>query len=252
MSSLQKKVQTLVDIIKENCKLKNVDATRRKLEKIVKDGLENLQVVCELDKTLTREEKTPFMVEWWEKAHELLINQHINKNDIKDMVAETPVEMRPGLDVLIEKCKNNNIPFLIFSAGIANVIEQVLIAKNLNHPDNMHIVSNQMGFNPETGICDHFEEPLIHIFNKSEIMIKKSPYYATIKNRGNVILLGDSVGDIHMADGIQHETCLTIGFLNHEVEHFINIYLETFDIVVVDDGPMNIVNSIIDACSKDS
>ncbi|CAG8681543.1 13386_t:CDS:1 [Racocetra fulgida] len=109
-----------------------------------------------------------------------------------------------------------------------------------------------MGFNPETGICDHFKIPLIHIFNKSEIMIKDSPYHTIIENRGNVILLGDSIGDIHMSDGIQHETCLTIGFLNHMVEDLINIYLEAFDIVVVDDGPMDIVNNILDACSKDS
>ncbi|CAG8724354.1 9019_t:CDS:2, partial [Racocetra persica] len=80
----------------------------------------------------------------------------------------------------------------------------------------------------------------------------EGPYHTIIENRGNVILLGDSIGDIHMSDGIQHETCLTIGFLNHMVEDLINIYLETFDIVVVDDGPMDIVNNILDACSKDS
>ncbi|KAF0362328.1 5-nucleotidase, cytosolic III [Gigaspora margarita] len=294
------KVQHFIDFIKKHSKLKNVDATHRKLEKILDDGLENLQIVCdfdctmtryftpnrernpgshkilssssrlteefkketdklcedyypiEIDKTLTKEEKIPYMIEWWEKAHELLLGQRINKNDIKEMVAETPVEMRPGLDVLIRKCKDNDIPFLIFSAGIANVIEEVLITKNLYYSNNMHIVSNQMGFNPETGICDHFKVPLIHIFNKSEIMLKDSPYYKTIENRRNVILLGDSIGDIHMADGIQHEICLTIGFLNHDVEDYIDTYLETFDIVVVNDGPMDIVNHILDACSKDS
>ncbi|CAG8726654.1 5814_t:CDS:2, partial [Dentiscutata erythropus] len=163
------------------------------------------------------------------------------EKDVKDMVTETPVELRPGLDVLIRKCKDNNIPFLIFSAGIANVIEEVLTTRNLYHRNNMHIISNQMGFNSETGICDHFKVPLIHIFNKSEIIIKNSPYYTTIKNRGNVILLGDSIGDIHMADGIQHNICLTVGFLNHNVEDYINTYLETFDIVVVDDGPMDTI-----------
>ncbi|CAG8748740.1 18824_t:CDS:1, partial [Gigaspora rosea] len=78
------------------------------------------------------------------------------------------------------------------------------------------------------------------LIQQSEIMIKGSPYYKIIENRGNVILLGDSIGDVHMADGIQHEICLTIGFLNHNVEDYLDNYLETFDIVVIDDGPMDI------------
>ncbi|CAG8567690.1 5828_t:CDS:2 [Acaulospora colombiana] len=293
MSSILERTQKLVDIIQQQAHVCDVETIRKKLLRIIEDGLTNLHIICDFDGTITRhfnskgernpashtllsrssrftreykievqkrfdhyypiemsttmtkEEKTPYMVEWWNQAHELLVGQKINKDDIKGMVAETEVEMRPGLDALINKCKDKNIPFLVFSAGLGDVIEQVLISKNLFHPDNMHIVSNQMGFNEETGICDHFKEPMIHVFNKSEVMIKDTPYYTTIKNRGNVILLGDSIGDLQMAAGIHHDTCLAIGFLNSAISENLDTYSKVFDIVVLGDGPMDVANLII-------
>ncbi|CAG8510825.1 4940_t:CDS:2 [Acaulospora morrowiae] len=203
----------------------------------------------EVSTTMTKEEKTPYMVEWWEQAHELLMGQKINREDIKSMVAETDVELRPGLDVLINECKSKNVPFLVFSAGLGDVIEQVLVSKNLFHP-NMHIVSNKMGFNEKTGICDHFKEPMIHVFNKSEVMIKGTPYHATIENRTNVILLGDSTGDLQMSAGIHHDICLSIGFLNDAIDENLDVYLRTFDIVVLGDGPMDVVNLILKSVNE--
>lgn len=38
-----------------------------------------------------------------------------------------------------------------------------------------------------------------------------------LSGRSNVILLGDSVGDAKMADGVPHDTVLKIGFLNNHV-----------------------------------
>jgi HAD superfamily hydrolase (TIGR01544 family) len=124
------------------------------------------------------------------------------------------------------------------------VIEEVLIAENLYH-NNMHVVSNKMIFNPETGICDEFAEPMIHVFNKSEIAVRESYYHKTIEDRKNVILLGDSLGDLKMSYGIKHDVCLNIGFLNYDDDELLKIYLEKFDIVVIDDGPMDVANMIL-------
>ncbi|RHZ65143.1 hypothetical protein Glove_319g79 [Diversispora epigaea] len=205
----------------------------------------------ETNMAMTSAEKTPYMVEWLTKIHKLIIGQNIHKDKISEMVDENDVEMRAGLDILTEKCKVGNVPFLIFSAGLGNIIEQVLISKNLFHPDNMHIISNKMGFNEKTGIYDHFKEPLIHTFNKSEVMIKDSPYYNTVKNRGNIILIGDSIGDLQMASGISHDICLSIGFYNKN-DDFFDKYQEMFDIVVTGDGPMKVINYIMDAIIKTS
>ncbi|RIA90943.1 pyrimidine 5'-nucleotidase [Glomus cerebriforme] len=212
---------------------------------------EKTQALCdkyypiEVDNSLTLEQKIPYMVEWWEQAHELIINQNIKKDDFAAIVSETPMNIREGLKELIDKCKEKNVPFLIFSAGLRNVIEEALTKENLYHKENMHIVSNKMDFNPETGICDKFVAPLIHVFNKSEITIKDSPYHQTIEDRRNVILLGDSVGDLQMSRGIEHDICLNIGFLNYIDDDLLNSYLKIFDIVVLDDGPMDVVNMIL-------
>ncbi|CAG8664349.1 11186_t:CDS:2, partial [Paraglomus occultum] len=64
----------------------------------------------EMDTTLTVEEKVPYMVEWWSKAHELVIRQNLTKNDIKQMLLDTPTKLREGIAELIIQCKEKNIP----------------------------------------------------------------------------------------------------------------------------------------------
>ena len=59
---------------------------------------------------------------------------------------------------------------------------------------------------------------MIHMFNKNENAIHSSPYFETLSGRTNVILLGDSLGDIHMAKGVPSpNNVLKIGFLNEKV-----------------------------------
>ncbi|KAG2182930.1 hypothetical protein INT44_005911 [Umbelopsis vinacea] len=198
----------------------------------------------EIDQTLTFEEKVPEMVAWWTQAHEILIGQSITKEDIALMVKQTYVEMRPKADLFLKKCADINIPLLVFSAGVGDVIQEALNQHNMFY-HNMHIVSNKMGWN-DRGICDHFEEPLIHVFNKSEFCLDKTDYYQTIKDRKNVILLGDSVGDVLMSQGVQHDTCLNIGFLNHDVEALYPKYSQLYDIVIIGDSSVEPVLSILE------
>lgn len=60
------------------------------------------------------------------------------------------------------------------------------------------------------------------MFNKHENVIHSSPYFKEISGRTNVILLGDSLGDIKMAHGVPSpNTILKIGFLNDKVPRII-------------------------------
>lgn len=36
---------------------------------------------------------------------------------------------------------------------------------------------------------------------------------ASVKNRTNVLLLGDHIGDLRMSDGLNYDTRITVGFL---------------------------------------
>ena len=153
------------------------------------------------------------------------------------MAEETPVMLRPGVETVLELCYTRNIPFLVFSAGIGDVIDQVLKANKLMFP-NMHIVSNMMHYNAK-GVCDGFEEPLIHVFNKSEFQLETTPYYPTIQDRSNVVLVGDSLGDLQMSQGVKHELCLNIGLCNHDWKASEEQYMDAFDIVIMYDANLN-------------
>ena len=164
------------------------------------------------------------------------------------MVRETPVVFRGCLDKLLHFCNDAKMPVLIFSAGIADVILQIMIQSKLWLP-NMHMISNKMIFNSD-GICTGFKEPLIHVFNKNEASVVQTSHFSSIKDRRNVILLGDSLGDLRMADGLSHDVSITIGFLNHDAEEWIDKYLEAYDIVVLNDSPMQIVCDLFEEVKR--
>lgn len=72
------------------------------------------------------------------------------------------------------------------------------------------------------GVLRAFKGQLIHTFNKREGALTHAAAAAAAerqpKARGNVLLLGDSLGDLTMADGVSEQCNLvTIGFLNDQV-----------------------------------
>jgi len=48
-----------------------------------------------------------------------------------------------------------------------------------------------------------------------------------------------------MTEGIEHDTIIRIGFLNHHVKKFLNKYNKNFDAVILNDGPMDYVNKLL-------
>ena len=66
------------------------------------------------------------------------------------------------------------------------------------------------------------------MFNKNENAIHDSDYFKKLEGRDNVMLLGDSLGDLKMADGANASNLLKIGFLNDKVGSFIKNCLKKF------------------------
>lgn len=66
--------------------------------------------------------KSEKMKEWWSKAHELLIETGMKRSDIVDAVSECKVRMRDNAVELIEFCRDNKVPILLFSAGLGDVL----------------------------------------------------------------------------------------------------------------------------------
>lgn len=218
-------------LIDENCKMQ--------IKKLL-----NTYYPIEIDAKLSIEQKVPLMVEWWTKVHELLIEQKIRKDMLAQAVMESRSKLREDYKVFFDHLAERQVPLLIFSAGIGDVLEEVIRQNHVFH-SNVTIISNYMDFD-HTGILQAFKGPLIHTFNKREGALSHAAHLTELKGRPNVLLLGDSLGDLTMADGVSNaQNTLTIGFLNDQVEERKELYVNAFDIVLVKDETLEIPNAIL-------
>lgn len=207
-------------------------------------GLLNKYYPIEIDSSRSIEEKLPLMVEWWTKAHELLIEQRIKKVDLARVVRESEARLRDGYKFFFDHLQEHGIPLLIFSAGIGDVLEEVIRQAGVFH-SNVNVFSNYMAFD-ELGVLYGFKGELIHIYNKREGALLNTGHFRELRARPNVLLLGDSVGDLSMADGVQDmENILKIGFLNDKVEERKQLYLDSFDVVLIKDETLDVPNAVL-------
>ncbi|XP_015261221.1 PREDICTED: cytosolic 5'-nucleotidase 3A isoform X2 [Gekko japonicus] len=232
-----KRCPTCHNII-DNCKL-ITDECRKKLLQ-----LKEIYYAIEIDPNLTIEEKYPYMVEWYNKSHALLIEQTLQKDKLAEIVRESDVMLKEGYENFFDKLHEHNIPVFIFSAGIGDILEEVIHQAGVYHP-NIKVVSNFMDFD-ENGVLKGFKGEVIHVYNKHDGALKNTEYFKQLKENSNIILLGDSQGDLTMADGVANvEHILKIGYLNDKVEELLEKYMDSYDIVLVKDDSLDVANSIL-------
>ncbi|NWV00273.1 5NT3B nucleotidase, partial [Upupa epops] len=180
----------------------------------------------------------------WSRAHELLSQQQIRKGDIAQIVRESDVMLRDGFQELFERLHEHRVPLFIFSAGVGDVLEEVIRQANVFH-SNVNVVANYMDFDAN-GVLQRFKGPLIHTYNKNNSVLQGTEYFQQLSSRTSIILLGDSMGDLTMADGVPSvESILKIGFLNDKVEEQRGKYLDAYDIVLESDETLDVVNGIL-------
>ncbi|MEI8062142.1 MAG: hypothetical protein WCG97_02485 [bacterium] len=196
----------------------------------------------EIDSSLDHNFKSEKTSEWFHKHLELMVKHGVTIDMISKSLQDGQITLREGVTNFFKTLATKNIPVIIFSAAIGDVIKIQLEPLNLNM-ENVHILSNFFKFE-ESGKAVGFQTDLVHPFNKTEMLINKLTYRDQITKRPNCILLGDALYDATMADGMSHETILKIGFLNGnaaEKENFTKVY----DVIVEDDSNMNAVNELI-------
>ncbi len=197
---------------------------------------------------IERKEK---MRDWWQEHIKLLSECKMNKEVINDILSKETLELREGVDSFLKICFENKIPLLIFSSGVGDIITGFLTKNNLFFP-NTHIISNFFDWD-ENGFAKPYYKgnKTIHMFNKDETEIKNTIYFLEIKNRDNVIVMGDSLEDIKMISGLEHKNIISIGFLNSDIENKLETYKNIFDIVIVNDGSFMQVLDILNEIIKD-
>ncbi|XP_058504328.1 cytosolic 5'-nucleotidase 3 isoform X1 [Solea solea] len=232
-----KRCPTCHNII-DNCKLVTEECRQKLLQ------LKNKYYPIEIDPHLTMEEKYPFIVEWYFKSHTLLVEQRLEKDKLPEVVRDSDAALRDGFEQFFDSLHERNVPVFIFSAGLGDVLEELIRQAGVYHP-NIKVVSNFMDFD-DHGVVKGFKGELIHVFNKHDGALRNTEYFKQLKECCNIILMGDSLGDLSMADGVQNtEHVLKIGFLNDKVEERLDKYLESYDIVLVKDETLEVPNAIL-------
>ncbi|CAI5702323.1 unnamed protein product [Peronospora effusa] len=177
--------------------------------------------------TLTRKEKLPFMIQWWTETHELIVKHGVSKKAVCKAVEESDITFREGFMEIFELLARENVPVLIFSAGLYDVIHAVLnkeYAKTIAKmpPKNVHVISNMMRFDENDKVVG-FDGTLIHSLNKNASALVETDFWkqCQLEKRHNILLLGDSLGDSNMANGLdfkEDEILLPVELLLHQIQ----------------------------------
>lgn len=166
----------------------------------------------EQDPNKSFEEKEKIVVKWWEKEFELYKKYGFTENTIHEIIEKKLLELKEKTPEFFDITKENNIPLVIVSAGIYNIIHSFLDSVKKDY-ENIHVIANQFEFDADNKF-KNIKGDTIHSMNKNFNELKTLPIYDEIKDKKSCIILGDSTSDTQMSNGKEFEVILKIGFLN--------------------------------------
>ncbi|MCI8309364.1 MAG: hypothetical protein HFJ45_04005 [Clostridia bacterium] len=196
-----------------------------------RDKLYNKYRPIEIDNNISKDEKFKAMKEWYEKSLNLLLEYKLEEKELIENVTSNRFKLRNGAIEFLNKMNKDNVPVLILSAGIGNVINMVLEHNNILF-ENIYLDSNILKF--ENGIAKGISNNVIHTMNKnSKALIQK--FGDKIEGRKNIVLFGDILSDINMVSKDDLARTITVGFLDSKIDENIEFYKNNFDIVCTED-----------------
>jgi len=199
----------------------------------------------ETDPDIPLPEKKKAMQEWWETHNKLLIKSGLSKSDIEDIVKNGHVKFRKGVPEFLDLLYKKGIPLIIFSASGCGDAIQLFFQKIGKDYSNIFYITNKFNWDDNERAIST-KGPIIHCMNKDETILEKIPeLYKSIKKRKNVILLGDSIGDLGMIEGFDYSNLLKIGFLNFDYDKLRKNYEKNFDVILKGDKDFNFINTLM-------
>jgi len=207
--------------------------------------LANKYKPIEADPQLCLSNKKIAMTEWWQQHFKLLIASGLSRHDVREAAKYRGIKLRPGVKEFLHTLSSKEIPLVIISAnglGVDSIKSSLSNSKGLT--ENVHIISNVIIWDEEgkmKGVC----EPIIHTFNKDEALLQNSCFFPKIEKRKNIILIGDSLGDVNMAMGFAYNNIIRIGFLNDKIEENLESFKLAYDVVILNDGSFAYINKLL-------
>ena len=105
-------------------------------------------------------------VEWWDAAHALMIKHGTPPRAIiPRLVREAKMKPRPGALELLRRLEILNVPVLIVSAGLTDVIEEFL-RQHGAFSENVTVCSNRLNYSADSTPKSTSPAPPITSFTK--------------------------------------------------------------------------------------
>ncbi|XP_022657984.1 cytosolic 5'-nucleotidase 3A-like isoform X3 [Varroa destructor] len=124
-------------------------------------------VAIEVDPSLTREEKFPHMVKWWTDSYATLVKAGIQDEHLRDIARRGEILLRCRTPDMLKLLEANDIPCLVFSAGIGEIVSYTL-THNQVLLSNVKVISNYFKFtDTANGTKAQAPEQLVHTYNKN-------------------------------------------------------------------------------------
>jgi phosphoserine phosphatase len=134
--------------------------------------------------------------EKWAETLDLITSYHMSIDDVAAAFLSIAT-LRSGAKELFEICEAAQIPTVILSSGIRNVIQ---LMTDYYHIHADYILSNDLEIDPTSRkVTGWRRDTLIHMLNKHEMGHEQ---LALLRSKcPNVLLLGDVPGDVQMVTG---------------------------------------------------
>lgn len=195
----------------------------------------------ELDYTLEKEVKESYMRQWAKESFKLL-SKYITEEIVNKSLINANLHLREGTKDFLKDLNIKNIPIIVMSSGIGNIVKGFLQKENCIY-DNTVIVSNFFEFEKEKAKIDL--ENLMSTTNKEYIKIPED-IRKNLESKKACLLFGDLVEDLKMINKEKLENTLTFGFLDENIENNLDKFNNNFDIVLTEDGDFKEVQKILE------
>jgi len=186
-------------------------------------------------------------VQWWDTAHALMVKYgQPPRSLIPRMVRQSSMVPRPGALKLLHRLALLNVPVLIVSAGLSDVIEEFLRQHDAL-TENITVCSNRLNYGADLAPQSVAPDPPITSFTKASAYRAARSFFKHHAARRSLLVLGDSITDIDAATEVPYDHLISVGFPNSRGPEATAKYAESYDALVLGDhGSLAAVDELVD------
>merc|ERR1719183_1175921 len=163
---------------------------------------------------------------------------------IPRLVREAKMVPRPGALELLKRLEDLQVPVLIVSAGLSEVIEEFLRQHDVLS-ENISVCSNRLNYGGDLAPQSVCPDPPITSFTKASAYRASTAFFKQHTKRRTLLVLGDSLTDIDAAENVPYDHLISVGFPNKKGLN--PEYTKAYDALVLgEQGSLGAVDSLVD------